>query len=196
MADEATTTAPDEGAATTATPEVDVEKQAFLERLNKESAKRKDAEKRLAELEARLQEKETEGLPELERERKQREQLEKRLQDAEKAREASEQAIRTARAERWVTAAAKDFTDPDDATRFVDLDGIESMEDAERAVKALAKRKQHLLKREETKLPGRVLENGRREQTDRKGGVDDADAEAAEGFLAAINRIRTPWVGE
>ena len=57
-------------------------------------------------------------------------------------------------------AAAKDFADPSDAVAFVDLDAIEDDKDAERAVKALAKAKKHLLKAEEPKLPGQVLKDG------------------------------------
>jgi hypothetical protein len=186
MSDETTGTVEETGADKDA-EKADVEKQAFLERLNKESGKRKDAEKRLAELEAKLAERETEGLPELERERKQREQLEKRLADAEKAREESEKAIHVARAERWVIAAAKDFADPEDATRFVDLADIEDADQAERAVKRIAKAKPHLLKSEDRKLPGRVLENGRAAGKDR--GKDDAQYEEAARLAADLKQF-------
>jgi hypothetical protein len=82
-------------------------------------------------------------------------------QQAETEREQAAREARTTRAERWVMTAAKDFQDPDDATRFVNLDDIESVEDAERAVKRVAKSKPHLLKSDDANVPGKVLSGGR-----------------------------------
>jgi len=185
MADEATTTADTtepNGAATT--EESDVEKQAFLDRLSKESGKRKEAEKQtvtlqkqIADLTAAMEERESAGLPELERERKRAEQLEKRIAESEKrAEEAETRALNTERS-RWIAkaAAGQNFIDPDDASRFVDLSGIESAEDADRAVKRVAKEKKHLIKSEERQLPGQVLANGRTTVAAGKpGGIDPA----------------------
>jgi hypothetical protein len=127
----------------------------------KEAAERaKAAEDAVKELRARLEEREAEGLPELERERKAREAAERRAQEAEKAREDATAQVARAAAERLVIAAAKDFHDADDAVRNVTLDGIETADDAERAVKRVAKSKPHLLKGEEKPLPGKVLNNG------------------------------------
>jgi hypothetical protein len=76
--------------------------------------------------------------------------------------------VAISRAERFVIAAAKDFVDADDAVRNVDLADIESADDAERAVKRVAKAKPHLLKGDEKPLPGRVLQDGQRTQGDRQ----------------------------
>ncbi len=166
----------------------DVEKQAFLDRLSKESAKRKDAEKRateieksLAELKAQMEERESAGLPELDRERKRAEQLEKRAAEADKRAEDAEAKVQRGQRERWVAAAAQshDFADPSDAAAFVELDEIDDEKDAERAVKRLAARKSHLLKREDPQLPGQVLKNGRPTTSPTtKDGAIDLDAEA------------------
>ena len=204
MADEATTTTAAETEQTeTTTTENDVEKQAFLERLSKESGKRKEAEKQVAafqkqitDLQTQMEERESAGLPELERERKRAEQLEQRTAAAEKrAEEAEARALNTERS-RWVATAAsgQNFIDPDDATRFVDLADIESADDAEKAVKRVAKAKAHLIKSEERQLPGRVLENGKPATKD-KPEVTDPMAEDArivseslKQFLANRNR--------
>jgi hypothetical protein len=56
------------------------------------------------------------------------------------------------------------FIDPEDALnpRHVDLDAIESREDAERVLKRVAKQRSHLIKAEEPERPqiGQVLSNG------------------------------------
>jgi hypothetical protein len=91
------------------------------------------------------------------------------------AREASDKAKA---AEKRV--ASQNFIDPDDATRYVDLDNIEDTDAAERAVKQVAKKKQHLLKSEEPTLPGRVLQNGQTVAQDGKAKSNiDPNAEAA-----------------
>jgi hypothetical protein len=127
----------------------------------KEAAQRATAlEKSVADLKAAIEERDNAGLPELERMRKDMERLSKRAEEAEaKAAEADQKLARSAK-ERLVIAAAKDFADASDAVAFVDLDSIEDDKDAERAVKALAKRKPHLLKADEPKLPGQVLKDG------------------------------------
>jgi hypothetical protein len=169
MSDEPTTP---EGEGKTTEPEAqsDVEKQAFLDRLGKESAKRKEAEKRatdieksLAELKAQMEERESAGLPELERERKRAEQLEKRAAEAERKAEEATKAVARGQRERWVTTAAQalNFADPSDAVAFVNLDDIEDEADAHRKAKRVASEKKHLLKAEEPTLPGRVLKDGR-----------------------------------
>jgi hypothetical protein len=195
------TTTVDETAATT--PEPDVEKQAFLDRLNKESGKRKDAEKkasdlekRLADLETQMQERENAGLPELERERKAREQMEKRLADAEARAAEKDASVLRMQRENWVAAAAADagFVNPARAARLVDdLDAIESASDAERAVKRLAKSDQYLLKTEEKPLPGRVLEGGRPAVpgAPSAGGID-TNAEA-ETLYEGLKKFANQW---
>jgi hypothetical protein len=186
-------TPPVEGAPTAA-PEADkpegtdVEKQAFLDRLSKESAKRKDAEKRaatvekeLADIRTKLEEKESAGLPEVEQLRKRLEAAEKAAEKAQALAEEREQAITRSQRERLVLAAAKDLDDPTDALRYpehVDLDAIEDADQAERAVKRLVKAKPRLLKDDGPKQPqiGRVLENGKT-SSPKSGGID-LDAEA------------------
>ena len=163
---------------TTAATETETEKSVPYERFEKVNKQAKDAKaqaaqlaKDFAELKAQMDERETAGLPELERERKRVEQLEKRAADAEaKAAETDAKLARTVK-ERWVTAAAKDFTDPGDAVAFLNLDDIEDEKDAERAVKRLAGQKKHLLKSEDPVLPGRVLQNGQA-TTPNAGGFD------------------------
>ncbi len=201
MSEETTTATPAEDK----DPGNDVEKQAFLERLNKESAKRKDAEQRaldvesqMAELKAAIEERDQAGLPELDRVRKQAEQFEKRAADAEKRAEETERNLIRSTRSSLVTAAASavGFDDPSDALRFsefVDLDSIEDAADAERAVKKLAKAKPRLLKDRDPKLPGRVLENGQpAKKIDSLAQSLEADTQVvADGlreFLASRNR--------
>jgi chromosome segregation ATPase len=160
------TTAPD-GEVTTETAETETEKSVPYERFEKVNKQAKEAKaqaaqmaKDIADLRAQMEQRESAGLPELERLKKDMERAEKRAADAEaKAADADSRLARTTK-ERWVTAAAKDFTDPADAVAFVDLDTIEDEKDAERAVKRLAGQKKHLLKNEDPVLPGRVLQNG------------------------------------
>lgn len=164
MTDEATTADAED---TTQADEKAREETVPYERFTKVNQQAKEAkaqtaalQKQLDDLKAQMDERETAGLPELERERKRAEQLEKRAAEAEaKAAEADSKLARSQK-ERWVTAAAKDFADPADAVAFVDLDSIEDEKDAERAVKRLAGQKKHLLKADDPVLPGRVLQNG------------------------------------
>jgi septation ring formation regulator EzrA len=127
----------------------------------KENADRAKAlEASVAELKAAMEEREQAGLPELDRMRKDLERITKRAEEAEaKAADADKKLARSTKAG-WVRAAAKDFTDPDDAVAFLNLDDLEDERDAERVVKNLAKTKKHLLKGDEPQLPGRVLQNG------------------------------------
>jgi TolA-binding protein len=163
MADEAPQVAPE---TENKAPETEPSRQVPYERFQEVNRKAKSLESQMQELRQQLEERETAGLPELERERKQREQLEKRLQDAEQRATAQERAASDLRKEGWVTAVARDlgFIDPEDALnpRHVDLDGIESREDAERALKKVAKQKSHLIRPTEPPRPdiGRVLTNG------------------------------------
>lgn len=155
---------------------------------NKKAAedRAKALEKDMADLRAQMDERETAGLPELERERKRAEQLEKRIADAEKRAEQAELSVQRSQRERWITAAAaaQNFADPSDAAAFVNLDDIEDEKDAERAVRKLASGKKHLLKAEEPQLPGRVLQNGQVPLSKPGGGIDpNAEAEMLAGSL-------------
>ena len=149
----------------------------------KEAAERAKAlEKDMAELRSQMEEREHAGLPELERERKRAEQLEKRLQDAEKKAEEQDRQMQRNQRERLVINAAKDFADPEDAVAVLQrsgaFDDIESTSDAERAVKRVAKDKPHLLKQDEPRLPGKVLDNGQRATATPSTGGIDLDQEA------------------
>jgi hypothetical protein len=203
MTDEATTAAADETAAA-ATDEKAHEETVAYERFQKVNHSKKAAEERakalekeMAELRAQMEERETAGLPELERERKRAEQLEKRIQDAERRAEEAERSVQRGQRERWVTAAAQEqnFADPSDAAAFVNLDEIEDEKDAQRAVKRLAAQKKHLLRAEGPELPGRVLSDGRREPTnnrERKSAIDP-EGEAAMLADALGNLMKNRW---
>ena len=186
MSDEPTT--PDgEGSTTTTTTEVETEKSVPYERFDKVNKQAKEAKaqaaqlsKDMAELRAQMEERETAGLPELERERKRAEQLEKRAAEAEKRAEEAAATVLKGQRERWVTsaAAAQNFADPSDASAFLNLEDIEDEKDAERAVKRLAGQKKHLVKADEPNLPGRVLQNGQATVPAVKNGGIDPNAEA------------------
>ena len=154
------------------------------------------ARKELDELRSLLEEKESAGLPELERERKAREKLEKQLQEAEAEREKALQQATNVQRENWVAAAAAalNFHEPDDASRFVDLSEIETKADAERAVKDVAKRKKHLVKDEDTKLPGQVLKNGQRSSETPRSAID-ASAEAEQVGAARQDFVKNRTTG-
>lgn len=161
----------------------------------KEAAEKASAlEKQLNEFKAQLQEREEAGLPELERERKRAEALEKRIADAEKRAEAAERSVQTTKREQWIAAAAaaQNFANPARAARLIDnLDSIEDPDQAERAVKRLAKSDSYLIKQDSAPLPGRVLENGK---APAKGDQADEDprvalgAELMEGLFGGRNR--------
>jgi len=152
-----------------ATPEED--QRVPYERFQQANTKAKEAAdratalgKELAEFKAQMEARDEASLPELERERKRAESLEKRIADAEKRAEAAEQSVQQTKREQWVSAAAakEGFANPAVASRLLDdLNGIEGPEQAERAVKRLAKAERWVLKTEDTALPGKVLDNGR-----------------------------------
>jgi hypothetical protein len=118
--------------------------QTVNQKAKAEAEARKAADKKVAELMAQIEDRESAGLPELERLKKDMERAQKRADEAEaKAAEAD-----------------KKLADPSDAAAFLNLDDIEDQKDAERAVKRLAGQKKHLIKSDEQQLPGRVLQNG------------------------------------
>lgn len=139
-----------------------------FEQVNKKARENADrasaVEKQLSELQAQMQEREEAGLPELDRERKRAEALEKRVTDAENRALAAEESVQSSRREQWIVAAAaaQGFANPAKAHKMLDdLGSIEDATQAERAVKNLAKSDAYLLKAEDATLPGRVLENGK-----------------------------------
>lgn len=129
----------------------------------------KTAEREAAELRAQMEDREQAGLPELDKLRKQLEQATQRAQEAETRAQEHERAVSNLRKEGWVTAVARElnFHDPEDALnpRYVNLDEVETREDAERVLKKVARSKKHLIKPDEPERPeiGRVLRNGREE---------------------------------
>jgi hypothetical protein len=196
MAEEATTEETE-----TTEPEAKTEQTVPYERFQQANAKakaeaesRRAIEKKVAELTAALEERENAGLPELDRMKKDLERVQKRAEEAEaKAAEADTKLARSSK-ERWIVAAAKDFNNPSDAIAFVDLDGIEDEKDAERAVKALAKRSAYLLKSEDPKLPGKVLAGGQAvERTAANGHIERAMVEA-EMLASGLKQFASPEV--
>lgn len=146
---------------------------------NKKAAedRAKALEKDMADLRAQMEERESAGLPELERLKKDMERFQKRAEEAEaKAAEADTKLARSQK-ERWVTTAAAslNFADPSDASAFLALDDIEDERDAERAVKRLAGQKKHLVKSDEPNLPGRVLQNGQAASPSKPGGINPTE---------------------
>lgn len=161
-------------------------------RLNAEAKKRKAAEKELSELRQQMEELQSAGLPEVERERKAREKAEKELEQ--RVQEAVDEAKARAKAERLVLAAASraGFDDPDDVFRYgdiVDISDIEDADQAERAVKRLAKAKPKLLKGEDKTLPGRVLQNGKPAAAERAGEFGEAQIAEAEQLAGELKRF-------
>jgi hypothetical protein len=196
MADEPQTPPEGEPQAPEGKPPEDDQRVPY-ERFQKANKDAKDAkerasklEKQMADLQAQIQEREQAGMPELERERKQREAIEKRLAEAESRAEQAERDREQSRRERWVTDAAAElnFKNPRVAAKLIDgLGDIEDADQAMRAVKRLAKSDDYLLKQDEPALPGRVLSDGRPvERTNRDGGSNiDLSREAemlAEGL--------------
>lgn len=190
MADEATTTEE----TTTETTETTEDQRVPYERFQQANTKAREAsekaaklEKDLAKLQRQMEEREEQGLPELDQLKKRLDAAEKQRQEAESRAEQAEKDRERSRKERWVLQAAAEanFADPDDATRFVDLDEIDDTDSAARAVKQLAKKKGHLVKAEETQLPGKVLDNGQRTENGKPASNIDLSAEAqavAEGL--------------
>jgi hypothetical protein len=160
----------------------------------KEAAEKASAlEKQLNDFKAQMQARDEAGLPELERERKRAESLEKRIADAESRAEAAERSVQTTRREQWVAAAAaaQNFANPARAARLIDnLDSIDDPDQAERAVKRLAKSDSYLIKADSAPLPGRVLQDGKPPskdgaETDPKAGLG---AELMEGLFGGRSR--------
>lgn len=150
----------------------------------KESAQRAAAaEKDKAALAARLEALESAGLPEVDKMARRLEAAEKRAADAERQAQEQERRAVNLSKESWVTAAARElgFVDPEDALnpRYVNLDSIESKEDAERILKRVAKAKKHLIKDEDPARPqvGRVMTNG----TAGDGKAPEVDPKLAQG---------------
>lgn len=206
MADETTTTPPPPEGSDTATEattkaeeSVPYERFAQANRKAKEAADAaKAAQRQIDDLKRQVEERESAGLPELERMKKQLEAAERRAEENErKAQETETKLVRSSR-ERLVTAAAREagFADPTDASAFLDLDAIEDEKDAERAVKRLAQQKKHLLKSDEPKLPGKVLENGRPAAPQGTPGgsrTAAADREWAERVAPELQRLVGGW---
>jgi transcriptional regulator of acetoin/glycerol metabolism len=182
--------------------EAETEKSVPYERFDKVNKQARDAKAQIAgltkqmdALKAQMEERESAGMPELDRLKKDMERAQKRAEEAEaKAAEADTKLARSSK-ERWVVSAAKDFADPLDAVAFVNLDDIEDEKDAERAVKRLASQKKHLLKADEPNLPGRVLQNGHGAPAAAATGGINPSAEAQQlantlkNFLANRQRI-------
>lgn len=116
-------------------------------RLNSEIEKRKTAEKRLADLEARFGELEDKDKPEIERLSRDLERAAKRAEEAEQRAQQieAEASVEKRRAVVTEAAARLKFRDPSDASRFVDLNEIEDAATAERALKAVVKTKDYLV---------------------------------------------------
>lgn len=144
---------------------------ARFEQVNKKAKEHaeqvKQLTKELGDLKSMMKDAEEAGLPEVEKLTKRLEAAEARASAAEKAQQDAEARVTGLTKEQWVTAAARDlnFIDPEDALnpRHIDLGVIESQEDAEKALKRLAKSKAHLVKPDEPERPqiGRVLQDGK-----------------------------------
>jgi predicted phage tail protein len=148
------------------------------DRFQQVNQKARDAEKQIESLTARLEELETRDQSEVERERNKREQFESKSREL-------EQRLAVMERSTWLRSAAADagFDDPEDAVAFINPASVESEDEAERAVKKLAKRKPKLL-RDTSPTPqiGQVLANGQR--------VDPAAAQRDENAEAFMSQIR------
>jgi hypothetical protein len=153
----------------------------------------KALERELSELRAQLEDRDSQNLPELERERKAREKIEAELKAERQVREQMERETLAMRKTDWVKEAAREanFHNPSAAARLLELDTIESSEDAERAIKKLAKKDQWLVKADEPERPqiGRVF--GKDTDAPRRAGdVDlsdpDVKRQMGEDMLAVL----------
>lgn len=177
MSDQPAAAAPAPAAEPAAPPEQTVPYSRFAE-VNQTA---KAAQKQLQEMQERLEELESRDKSELERERSKRTQFEQ---------QAAEMASRLEQVERsgWIRSAAAvaNFEDPDDAVAFISTQAVESAEDAEKAVKALAKRKPKLL-REQQPSPqiGQVVHNGVPVQPGTQPAQPEIDP-AAQALLAQV----------
>jgi hypothetical protein len=124
----------------------------------------KTLQRELEDLKAQMEDRDSANLPELERERKAREKLERQLEEIAGERDQVRAEAQRVRAEGWIAAAARDanFEDPEDAILRINAGEVESIEDAAREVKRLAKAKPRLVKQDEPRLPGQVLKDGQR----------------------------------
>lgn len=134
------------------------------------------AKQQLEEMQSRLEELESRDQSELEKERKQREKYERGYSEMQQKMTALERSS-------WLRSAAAEagFDDPEDAVAFISPSSVETVEQAEKEVKKLAKRKPKLLRETSSAPIGQVLANGQR--------VDPAAAqrdEHAEQFAAQI----------
>lgn len=118
----------------------------------------KTAKAQLEEMKTRLEELESRDQSELERERKAREKYESGFNEM-------QQKLTVVERSSWLRSAAAEagFDDPEDAVAFISPSSVESVEQAEREVKKLAKRKPKLLRETSPAPPiGQVLANGQR----------------------------------
>lgn len=170
----------------------------------KEAAERATKlEAELADIRAQLEEREHAGLPELEQLKKALERAEKMAAEADDRATQFEREATNSRKEQWVTAAAQDakFIYPDLAAREVNLDEIETKDDAERAVKRIAKARPKLIAEDDPKLPGRVLRDGQRERPEddrRPRSAIDPESEAdsvAEGLRQFLKSRESATLG-
>lgn len=180
------------------------EERVPYERFQKANQKAKEAAERAAKLEGdleairrELEDREAAGLPELERERKRAEALEKRIAEAEARAAESEQRVARTQREQWVSqaAAAMNFANPARAAKLIDdLDSIEDSDQAERAVKRLAKSDSYLIKADDTQPKiGRVLENGKTVQPGAKT-TGRINPEEEAGMIAAnLKKFTETW---
>jgi hypothetical protein len=127
---------------------VEVEKEAFLERLNKESEKRKQAEDELSELRSKIVEFEDRDKSETERERAARLRAEEQLTSLQTE-------VTSLKKGSWVRSAAAEFNffDPEDAVAHLggQLADLEDQREARKVVERLAKQKEHLVRSEKQK---------------------------------------------
>jgi chromosome segregation ATPase len=161
-----------------------------------DQAKKLQAE--LADLRRQIEDRDNQGLPELEQTKRRLEQAERRAQEHEQRATHAEHQLQRAQKERWVAAAAQqhNFQDPSDAAAFLDLDQVDDEKDAERAVKRLAAAKKHLLRSDDQPLPGRVLQDGRQPAATTQpqaGGLSAADRQWAEEVAPQLKKMIGGW---
>lgn len=152
-------------------------------------AKAKELERQVNDLRSQMEDRESAGLPELEQMKRQMAKLEQRAAEAEQERDQTRTEAQTIRAEGWISAAARDagFEDPEDAVLRISAGDVESPEDAERAVKRLAKAKPRLLKAEEPQMPGQVIKNGTRTSPAQPGVPAGAQPGSAFGLISTAD---------
>lgn len=141
-------------AETTTEPQVDgpQERTVPYARFKEVNERLADEKKQRLALEDRMEQLESRDKTDVERLTKEREKLEKRAQEAEaRAQDLEAKSVRDQKAALVSAAAMKaNFHDPTLAGQLVNLDDIEDVAAAERAVKNLAKERQYLVKAEPT----------------------------------------------